>query len=640
MTVSLTESESGTGEAALSQDAKNWLAKARKWLQLLDPKATVPPTSRLPESALRWEPAAAVLYVITHGQFDPQRDVPSVTLQVQPRADLISVCCATSDRRRSFHQIIYKNFVAQSYEHKELVVVHTGELPSDFFQETARQDPRVVYRFFPVTREAPGSPRLTDEQMGNPWDAVLVDDDRSELTMWDTGDPWKWEIEREGWTKGLKRNVAACIAKGKTIAHFDDGCLYAADYLQKMMAELRLVPGTGGAAAVALSRWYVLSIADQDFRLVDLKQPDPYWEMHGHQAMSGQIQDQWNHGFVYCYTRAAWEAHPFPDVETVGTKDSDFMKGLQKTGVPVKCVEPRSAEALAACGWHRDATCGAKDAPANINHSQVLNFMMFRGKEVNVPRVFFKSLPAIKEVASELLARRERYLRDLTAEHGSVYVCSYCNFAVALSKNIGDSERRVTNSMQIVDGYELMIYNEKTQMKFDVAEFSSAGGACAEGKWQKPPPGHNWLNNQVQRMAICRNCGWQLGWRYEPAEYYDKFEGTQKEKRDLVPPAEGQVTWSFIWRHLRERKKPNEWIPSEKDEGPRHSETALNKNKDNVSPWGNKLRVFCTGQGNGGALPLFYICDICDKPARGSEHMWGDGTNDYDICQRCKDQRR
>ena len=28
-------------------------------------------------------------------------------------------------------------------------------------------------------------------------------------------------------------------------------------------------------------------------------------------------------------------------------------------------------EALAACGWHRDATCGAKDAPANINHSQV-----------------------------------------------------------------------------------------------------------------------------------------------------------------------------------------------------------------------------------------------------------------------------
>merc|ERR1719343_465233 len=113
MTISFTEADGGAGAANLSQEAKAWLSKARKWLQLLDPKATVPPTSRLPESALKWEPAAAVLFVLTHGQFDPLRDVPSLsgttTLQAATPG-LVSVCCATSDRRRSFHQIIYKNF--------------------------------------------------------------------------------------------------------------------------------------------------------------------------------------------------------------------------------------------------------------------------------------------------------------------------------------------------------------------------------------------------------------------------------------------------------------------------------------------------------------------------------------------------
>lgn len=34
------------------------------------------------------------------------------------------------------------------------------EEPSDFFLEKACADPRVIYRFFPVTREAPASPRL------------------------------------------------------------------------------------------------------------------------------------------------------------------------------------------------------------------------------------------------------------------------------------------------------------------------------------------------------------------------------------------------------------------------------------------------------------------------------------------------
>lgn len=635
-TVNLTEGTQEPGAEEPTAEVADWLSRAKLWLQRLDPKATVPPTARLPRSALGWEPPAAVLYVLTHGHFDPRRDVPALAEVQRVDRRLLSVCCATSDRRRSFHPLLYENFKRQTHEPRELVVLHTGELPSDFFLETARRDHRVVYRFFPATREAPGSPRLTDENTGSPWDAVLVDDDPAELTYWEHADPWLWEIRREGWTKGLKRNVACCIARGSVIAHFDEGCLYAPSYLSRWLGELRAAAPNGGSPsplAGALSKWYTVGISSLEFRLVDLRRPEPMWEQYGQDPRKAQEKDQYNHGFNYMYTRAAWQQQPFPDLETVGTKDSDFLKALRAQGVPVRLVDLGTQEALVACGWHRDATCGAKDAPANINDAQVLDFLRFRGEDARTPQVFGDVLRLVQEVASDLLARRERYLHHLVQEHGSVHVCAYCNFAVALARNVREPNRSILTYMQATDGLEMTRTFAKHSMEFDVCEVAKAGGAVAEGHWSVTPSSLGWLGGVNQRMAMCRNCGFQLGWRYEPqglprecaspcctfqakstrdhccsvcARQGPRSHDVDCEKK-TSPPPRGPVFWGLIWRHLRERRRPGEHVPQE-DDRTRHKETGRNYRKSDVCPEGHMLRCFCTGQGNGGALPFYYIC--------------------------------
>eukprot|EP00747_Dinoflagellata_sp_TGD_P075033 gnl/TRDRNA2_/TRDRNA2_158565_c2_seq1.p1 gnl/TRDRNA2_/TRDRNA2_158565_c2~~gnl/TRDRNA2_/TRDRNA2_158565_c2_seq1.p1 ORF type:complete len:425 (+),score=67.30 gnl/TRDRNA2_/TRDRNA2_158565_c2_seq1:77-1276(+) len=395
-----------------------------------------------------------------------------------------------------------------------------------------------------------------------------------------------------------------------------------------------------------------MGVADQDFRLVDLKKPEPLWEQYGQNPRTAQMDDQYNHGFVYLYTRAAWEKQPFPDHETIGTTDSAFLLALKKQQVPVEILQPSSNEGLAACGWHRDATCGAKDAPSNVNHSQVLSFMMFRGEELDsTPKGFRQFLPLLKEVAQDLYSRRERHLRDLVDEHGAVWTCAACNFAVAQHKYLRD-DRNLTVQNYVTDAYDMTCTYDKFSQKFDVADFSRAGGAVAEGEPMPPPRNHGWLNGWTQRMAICRNCGWQLGWRYEPEGQADTVGGTSSDPHGggayagqarnwkLQPPPSGPVFWALIWRHLRERKRTGEFVPRGDDkDGPRHSETASNRGRNNVCPAGHKLHQFCTGQGNGGAMPLFYICDICDKTARGSEHLLGCGTCDYDICDKCQSRR-
>jgi len=477
----------------------------------------------------------------------------------------------------------------------------------------------------------------------------------------------------------LKRNVACCIARGSTVAHFDEGCLYSSEYLGSMVGKLASETqknssgGSKSAAAITLNTFYTVGISDQDFRSVDLTQPEPLWEQYGMNPRTAQTNDQYNHGFIYAYTRSAWEQHPFPERETCGTQDSEFMKALKKTGISVSVLRA-GQEAAAACGWHRDATCGAKDACSHINSSQVLSHFMFRGDDVSKPRAFDSYMPLMKEVAQDLLTKRESYLKELVDDHGKVLVCAQCNFAVALDKQMKSSAKTISTSMQATDAYEYTLTYDKFQMKFDISEFSNAGGAVAEGHWHNVPGVASWLSGQAQRMAICRNCGWQLGWRYEPAGApkecasagctflvtTDKsrtrhkdyccsrcaergpYEAHSKDCEQVkAPKPKGPVFWGLINRHLRERKRPGEAVPKELDKnGPRHRETSLNAGQQSVCPAGHKLQHFCTGQGNGGAPPLYYICDICDQPARGAQHMWGCGTCDYDLCEKCKGKRR
>jgi hypothetical protein len=449
------------------------------------------------------------------------------------------------------------------------------------------------------------------------------------------------------------------------MAHFDDGCLYAPDYLGRMIQELP-AKGTDSPAAVALARWYYLNIQEKLFRLVDLRRKDPLWEEFGN-PKDAVATDQWQHGFTFVYTRRAWEQYPFTDKETVGTGSHDFgfMNALRKAQVSAKLVNAAAGagpgDALAAKGWHRDAVGGGKDTSASINASLVLEFVMFRGEELrNTPKTFKKLMPALNELSSALYDKRERYLKELVSEHGSVYVCSYCNFALALSNTLSDETKTYARSMQEIDADTMMKTFDRVPMKFDICMFSKAGGCMAEGRAHPIPPGHSFLAGWQERMANCRNCGSQLGWRYEPIDgktenlptkeggmwqlvdkdtgYYVKVG--QQERENLVP-AEGPLMWGLIGRHLRLRKRPGEMVPSEFDgDSSRHSETNFNRGKNDVCPTGHKLRRFPCGQGNGACRPHHYICDLCDRPAKAKWHMWGCGSCDYDMCEDCYSNRR
>jgi len=647
-----------------------WLQEAQAWLRSLNNTAQCPYSFNVPENApFAWEVQSAVLSAVTHGQFDPIKDVPDPSSRLRPQdpqqSNLVSVLYATSDARRAFHPLLYENFKAQTYEPRELVVVHTGIEPSEFFQAVASQDARVVYRFFAVSSEAPGSPRLIDEQVRNPMAAVLWDDKPSEVLHWEEGSPFGPQIVRDGWTKGLKRNLACAIASGSVLAHFDDGCLYAANYLELMLAELRRQTASSWTevAAIALSDWYYWGIQDHIFRRVDLKSRERLWDDFGN-PRDAMASDQWQHGFAFMYTRAAWRKHPFSDRETIGTGGHDFgfMNALRKSAASsARLVQPSNGEALAACGWHRDAIGAGKDYSVSINSSLVLEFIMMRGEEVHhIPRVFSSVNSVAKSLAADLLAKRESYLDELVKSSGAVVVCASCNFAVALLSDLKEEGKVYTRPMQETDAWTNMRTFSRVPMKFDVSVFRKAGGALAEGHEVDVPSGHEWASGLMERRANCRNCGSQLGWRFERKDCKKQtYEAKEGGKWELVDrdrqeyskvgrrnkfyevPAEGPLLWGFIWRHMRVRRVGGEVVPSEnwQSNPRRHLETAHNDARCDVCPQGHLLRKFPTGQGNGACRPWCYTCDLCDRDAKANWHMWGCGTCDYDVCDQCYDRR-
>ncbi|CAK0847854.1 unnamed protein product [Prorocentrum cordatum] len=158
----------------------------------------------LPGAAREWPALEAALYVLSGGAFDPRREVR----ERSPVAALFSVTCPTSERRAHFHPLLYETFRTQDYEPKELVVVDTGLRPSEFFVKCARDDPRVVYRFFPV-------------------------DDAREGCRPRGG--------RAAWTLGLKRNIACCLSPEEALAE-------AAAALLDVPAHVLAAQGTRDAA--------------------------------------------------------------------------------------------------------------------------------------------------------------------------------------------------------------------------------------------------------------------------------------------------------------------------------------------------------------------------------------------------------
>lgn len=659
----------GGGERRFTPADSSWLRDARRWLHALRPKAVVPDLWRLPAQAVQtWEPPAAVLFSLTSGRFDPARHAPNVGAR-RPggRVGLVSVVCTTTSRNSPFHPLLYKCFATQTHEPRELVVVHAGDSPSPFFQDCAKQDGRVIYRFFPTQEKPQSTESVVDDDTGNPFAAIMCKDDPAELLHVDRGSPWEYEMHRDGWTRGMLHNIACCISQGAAIAHFDDGCLYAPNYIGHMLSKLHAhaarVPGSlDAAAAVALAQFHTVALSRQIFRTVDLRQRDPIQERMGCE------DDRYNHGFTCMYSRTSWERMPFPDMETAGTEDSSFLHALRNGGADVAFVEPPLG-GIAAHGWHRDATCGTRDAAGSINNALVGGVLRCRGVPApSAPEVYKELLPTVQALDSQLSSRRDGWLRELVSEHGPLYVCARCDFGIAREADLTGTTKQMQEWVWLEAD---ATGGTRIVMSADIGEFSCAGGAVAEGHASSSLDNINaWLRELVYRRALCRRCGALLGWRYERpgtitacaspgcqfqvssrgwvlrpehrdfccvacAEGGRACHGERCERRECPRPT-GPISWGLAWRHLRRRdaaevEPARPWAPGDP---PRHAETELNEGRSDACPQGHRLGLFC-------AAPICgaLACDVCDSVARAGDHLWGCGTCDYDVCEACKAER-
>lgn len=144
---------------------------------------------------------------------------------------LVSVICPTTSERRVYHPLLYECFITQTHRLKELVVIDSGTEPSEFLQARAREDTRIVYRFFKMP----------------PKDMAI----------------------------GLKRNIACYVASGHVFAHFDDDDLYAPGYLAFMLARITKAKASwvnGVPPVVAkLSAWHLLDVEERTWGFMDAK---------------------------------------------------------------------------------------------------------------------------------------------------------------------------------------------------------------------------------------------------------------------------------------------------------------------------------------------------------------------------------
>lgn len=123
----------------------------------------------------------------------------------------VSVVCPTCEVRQHFHELLYRNFCAQTWPDKELILLDTGGAPSPFFS----------------SQVSGGEPSWDGE--GPPSSLSPADDPRVLYV----------HMRNYPLTLGHKRNQLIQMASGEVVAHFDDDNLYAPQYLATMVEQLR-----------------------------------------------------------------------------------------------------------------------------------------------------------------------------------------------------------------------------------------------------------------------------------------------------------------------------------------------------------------------------------------------------------------
>mmetsp|Transcript_13366 Transcript_13366/g.33562 ORF Transcript_13366/g.33562 Transcript_13366/m.33562 type:complete len:515 (+) Transcript_13366:47-1591(+) len=391
----------GASKCAISSD-RQWMDEVRRQIARFraESEEAVQLESkpiRLPLEARAWEAGDTALFILTQGMFDPCRHGRLEHKRRPFTGQLISVTCPTMNRRHVFHPLLYDCFTRQTHEPKELVVIDTGKKPSAFFVARMAEDPRVVYRFFPVRRPANSESEECDDPHGDD----VVHADKNGL-----------------WSLGFKRNVACHLASGSVIAHMDDDDLYSSNYLsymfEKMMLSARLRSNagkereergrksSGGESLqpmlVKLAEWHVLDLQDLSFGFLDPRNDKLVPKKEHHRWTYG-----W--GFSYMFTKSAWELKPFPPVGW--SEDIDWADGLMALGVSVSLLRlpPSSSKFQSGPG----GLCAHSSHPTSLTGGEYVECAVLgegpigavrTGYRVTIPVEFQSLLPILRAIIS------------------------------------------------------------------------------------------------------------------------------------------------------------------------------------------------------------------------------------------------
>ena len=209
--------------------------------------------------------------------------VDGISLQQlgQPVAEVVgrvSVVTPTTASRARFHPQLWQCFVDQSWPDKELVVVETyHDEPSAFFQNIAREDPRLKYMAIK---------RPVGEDL----------------------------------TVGAKRNLTILLASGQYCVNFDDDDLYADRYVERMVSEMK----KRSLVALTLSGWHNFFEARGS---AGYSEPNS-WDPEDQDEMDEIL---YGYGFSYVHLRVMALFFPYPNLAFA--EDAPFMLKLrQKMG--------------------------------------------------------------------------------------------------------------------------------------------------------------------------------------------------------------------------------------------------------------------------------------------------------------------
>jgi hypothetical protein len=207
------------------------------------------------------------------------------------------------DSRQHYHENLWACFEAQTWPDKELIVIETyTNQPSEFLRRKAAEDSRLVH----ICMQRPAG---------------------SDFTV------------------GLKRNMTLHVASGEYVVNFDDDDLYAGNYVESMVREMR----SKNLEAVTLSAWYNYFAGKGTCTYSD---PDGWAEWAEDEEQLDNIL--YGYGFSYAHKRAISLKYPYPNVGFA--EDAPFMMKFREVCGDHKVGLMRDTEGICMHIMHRANT--------------------------------------------------------------------------------------------------------------------------------------------------------------------------------------------------------------------------------------------------------------------------------------------